>query len=206
MSSLFRAFSFAKERMPYFDNFLGDIPSLLKHDHHCLLRWVQNEYPQLLDFFLIAYWSQAEISSLIRLLHPFLAAHAEHFSYDTNSASVCFLLTITAIANNLGPYFINSHWACWMIQDVYCQVLVFDELDRLFTPHDQLLGDKLLSLPEYDTVPDCLVEPIVLGEFVACGLNAIQLNPETLPLHINAVFESVGLLIVLQLPGTLIPF
>ncbi|KAK0225743.1 hypothetical protein IW262DRAFT_1294109 [Armillaria fumosa] len=132
----------------------------------------ENQYPQLLDFSLMAYWSQAEISSLIGLVHSFLLMFPSSirplmlniFHTTPILHSICFLLTITAVANNLGPYFINSRWACWMI---------WDELGRLFAMHDQLLGDELLSLPEYDAVPDCLVEPIVVGEFVACGLNAM---------------------------------
>ncbi|KAK0218947.1 hypothetical protein IW262DRAFT_1462552 [Armillaria fumosa] len=172
--------------------------------HHCVLPEIPS--PLLNNFSLMAYWSQAEISSLIGLTHLFLAAHAGHFPYDTDPSSIHFLLTITAVANNLGPYFIDSHLACWMIQDIRRRALVFDELGRLFAPHDQLPGDELLSFPEYDTVPDCLVKPIVLGEFVACGLNAIWLDPETLPPHINAAFESVDLPNVLQLLGTLIPF
>ncbi|KAK0494259.1 hypothetical protein EDD18DRAFT_1355609 [Armillaria luteobubalina] len=134
-------------------------------------------------------WSQPEVSSLIGLVHPFLCAHAQYFPYDTDSATVCFLLTITIAANNLGPYFIDSNWLCWMIRDVRCRALVFDEFGRLFGPDDQLPGDELLPRPRYGHKSLFHVDPIIPGEFVAVGLNVIRLDPETLPPRINVALE-----------------
>ncbi|KAK0462757.1 hypothetical protein IW261DRAFT_1428040 [Armillaria novae-zelandiae] len=118
-------------------------------DRHCLLRWVCNRYPEILDFSVIAYWSQPELASLIGLVHPFL------------------------------------------------------ELSGLFGPDDQFPGDEGLPYPQYSSKPFFHVEPVLLGEFVAVGLNAIQLGSETLPSHINAAFEllySAGTYPVCYLP------
>ncbi|KAK0465691.1 hypothetical protein IW261DRAFT_1427128 [Armillaria novae-zelandiae] len=104
-------------------------------DCHCLLQWVCNQYPEILDFSVIAYWSQPELASLIGLVHPFL------------------------------------------------------ELSGLFGPDDQFPGDEGLPCPRYGSMPFFHVEPILLGKFVAVGLNAIQLGSETLPSRINAAFK-----------------
>ncbi|KAK0472107.1 hypothetical protein IW261DRAFT_1424705 [Armillaria novae-zelandiae] len=90
---------------------------------------------EILDFSVIAYWSQLELASLIGLVHPFL------------------------------------------------------ELGGLFSPDDQFPGDEGLPYPRYGSKPFFHVEPVLLGEFMAVGLNAIQLGSETLPSHINAAFE-----------------
>ncbi|KAK0459054.1 hypothetical protein IW261DRAFT_1429977 [Armillaria novae-zelandiae] len=149
MSSLFYAFSFAKKRMPDFDHKLGNLSANIAADRHCLLRWVRNQYPEILDFSVIAYWSQPELASLIGLVHPFL------------------------------------------------------ELGGLFGPDDQFPGDEGLPYPRYGSKPFFHVEPILLGEFVAVGLNVIQLGSETLPSRINAAFEllySAGAYPVCYLP------
>ncbi|KAK0460802.1 hypothetical protein IW261DRAFT_1428777 [Armillaria novae-zelandiae] len=149
MSSPFYAFSFAKKRMPDFDHKLGNLSADIAADCHCLLRWVHNWYPEILDFSVIAYWSQPELASLIGLVHPFL------------------------------------------------------ELGGLFGPDDQFPGDEGLPYPRYGSKPFFHVEPVLLGEFVAVGLNAIQLGSETLPSRINAAFEllySAGAYPVCYLP------
>ncbi|KAK0470593.1 hypothetical protein IW261DRAFT_1425802 [Armillaria novae-zelandiae] len=135
MSSPFYAFSFAKKRMPDFDHKLGNLSANIAADCHCLLHWVHNRYPEILDFSVIAYWSQLELASLIGLVHPFL------------------------------------------------------ELGGLFGPDDQFPGDEGLPYPRYGSKLFFHVEPVLLGEFVAVGLNAIQLGSETLPSRINAAFE-----------------
>ncbi|KAK0468837.1 hypothetical protein IW261DRAFT_1426034 [Armillaria novae-zelandiae] len=112
----------------------------------------------------------------------------------TSLPAVHFLLSITIAVNNLGPYFIDANWSCWMIHD---------ELGGLFGPDDQFPGDEGLPYPRYSSKPFFHVEPVLLGEFMAVGLNAIQLGSETLPSCINAAFEllySAGAYPVCYLP------
>ncbi|KAK0465784.1 hypothetical protein IW261DRAFT_1427047 [Armillaria novae-zelandiae] len=71
-----------------------------------------------------------------------------------------------------------------------------EELGGLFGPDDQFPGDEGLPYPRYSSKLFFHVEPVLLGEFMAVGLNVIQLGPETLPSCINAAFE------LLYLAGT----
>ncbi|KAK0473639.1 hypothetical protein IW261DRAFT_1423550 [Armillaria novae-zelandiae] len=112
----------------------------------------QKSYPEILDFSVIAYWSQPELASLIGLVHPFLCAHVQHFPHDTDPVTVRFLLSITITVNNLGPYFIDANWSCWMIRD---------ELGSLFGPDDQFPGEfvavglNVIRLGS-ETLPSCI--------------------------------------------------
>ncbi|KAK0484668.1 hypothetical protein IW261DRAFT_1560321 [Armillaria novae-zelandiae] len=177
MSSPFYVFSFAKKRMPNFDHKLGNLSTNIAADRHCLLRWVRNRYPEILDFSVIAYWSQPELASLIGLVHPFLCAHVQHFLHDTDPVAVRFLLSITIAVNNLGPYFIDANWSCWMIRDVHRWALVFDELGSLFGPDDQFPGDEGLPYPRYGSKPFFHVEPVLLEPSFPGGNHELNHQP-----------------------------
>ncbi|KAK0447492.1 uncharacterized protein EV420DRAFT_1483839 [Desarmillaria tabescens] len=83
-------------------------------DHYLLLRLAHTRYPQVLNSNILVNWCQPEVADLINHVHPFLLAHANHFPDDTDALALRFLMTVTAVANNLGPCFIDPDWTPWM--------------------------------------------------------------------------------------------
>ncbi|KAK0456967.1 hypothetical protein EV421DRAFT_1729477 [Armillaria borealis] len=94
-----------------------DLPGLLQADHYFLLRLARTRYPQILDFNILVNWCQPEVATLINHVHPFLLAHVKHFPDDVDILALRFLMTVTALANNLGPCFVDPDWSPWKVQD-----------------------------------------------------------------------------------------
>ncbi|KAK0434200.1 hypothetical protein EV421DRAFT_1909512 [Armillaria borealis] len=119
VSSLFLAMvspSFWPEDMPL-PFAWKDLPGLLQADHYLLLRLARTRYPQILDFNILVNWCQPDVATLINHVHPFLLAHVKHFPDDVDILALRFLMTVTAIANNLGPCFVDPDWSLWKVQD-----------------------------------------------------------------------------------------
>ncbi|KAK0429974.1 hypothetical protein EV421DRAFT_1744665 [Armillaria borealis] len=80
-----------------------------------------NIYPvtkfQILDFSILVNWCQPDVVTLINHVHPFLLAHIKHFPDDVDILALRFLMTVTTVANNLGPCFIDPDWSLWKVQD-----------------------------------------------------------------------------------------
>ncbi|PBK92345.1 hypothetical protein ARMGADRAFT_1031209 [Armillaria gallica] len=85
---------------------LKDLPSLLQADHYLFLHL-------------------PDMANLINHVHPFLVAHVEHFPDDEDPLALQFLMMVTAVASNLGPFFFDPDWTLWLEQDCHHLVIGF---------------------------------------------------------------------------------
>ncbi|PBK85107.1 hypothetical protein ARMGADRAFT_1036603 [Armillaria gallica] len=109
-----------------------DLPSLLQADHYLFLHLACTWYPQVLNFDMLVNWCQLDMANLINHVHPFLVAHVEHFPDDEDPLASQFLMTVTAVANNLGLCFFNPDWTLWLDQDCRHLVISFQNFKTLF--------------------------------------------------------------------------
>ncbi|KAK0219311.1 hypothetical protein EDD85DRAFT_797420 [Armillaria nabsnona] len=94
-----------------------DLPSLLQVDHYLLLHLARTQYPQVLNFDILVNSCQPDVANLINHVHPFLVAHVERFPDDEDPLVLRFLMTVTAVASNLGPCFFDQDWTLWLERD-----------------------------------------------------------------------------------------
>ncbi|KAK0450476.1 uncharacterized protein EV420DRAFT_1482683 [Desarmillaria tabescens] len=136
--------------------------SLLVSDHYILLRQAHARYPALVNMNTLATYLQPEIKSMLDSVHPFLAAHESYFPKDRDTLVICFLATMTALANNLSLAFQSVHWEVWKVVDP----------TRMF----QLLGFSKPRFDPDDTFPGEVIAPMLPG--LPTKRNHFQVAPE----------------------------
>ncbi|KAK0245018.1 hypothetical protein EDD85DRAFT_782989 [Armillaria nabsnona] len=124
--------------------------SLLVADHYILLCQAHNHHPAIVDMNTLVTYLQPEIKSILDSIHPFLAAHESYFPKDSDLIVICFLVTVTALANNLSPAFQSSQWDAWKIEDSTRMFKLLRLSKPRFNPLDTFPGKthapSLLSL------------------------------------------------------------
>ncbi|KAK0244871.1 hypothetical protein EDD85DRAFT_946172 [Armillaria nabsnona] len=128
-------------------------------------------------------WKIEDSTRMFKLLgvHPFLVAHVERFPDDEDPLVLRFLMTVTAVANNLGPCFFDPDWTVWLEQDCHCLVISFQNFKTLFPgdlhfPGSQHLVTQLDSLPGSKATPFTSDLP-----FFQVGLSCYPWDLEKLP-------------------------
>ncbi|KAK0430672.1 hypothetical protein EV421DRAFT_1912616 [Armillaria borealis] len=159
----------------------NDLPGLLQADHYILLRLVHTRYPQILDFSILVNWRQPDVATLINHVHPFLLAHIKHFLDDVDILVLQFLMMVTAIANNLGPCFVDPDWSPWKVQDPHHLVIGLQNFMSPF-PRDLHFPDSQDPVILSDLLPASTAIPYISDLlFFQVGISCYLMDLDKLP-------------------------